>query len=177
MRATTPRPASSATSFLPSGHLLRARANEQTVLIHGASGDIGTFAVQLAKYDGAGVTGICSTTNLDLVRSLRADRVIDYTQEELTERDETYDVILDAVGKLSFSRCEHPLKEDGTYLMTIPTLDAIRNSDRVKLEGADLKVENPVFLRELIPCLTWPTDCRELTTAGHSSSPRAASRP
>jgi NADPH:quinone reductase-like Zn-dependent oxidoreductase len=145
--ATIPLAANTALFFL------RDLGNVQTgqkVLINGASGGIGTFAVQLAKYYGAEVTGVCSTTNLDLVRSLEADKVIDYTQEDFTQRDETYDVIFDVVGKLSFSRCEHLLKEDGTYLVTIPTLDAIRNSDKVKLDGADPKVENLVFLRELV---------------------------
>lgn len=145
--ATIPLAANTALFFL------RDLGNVQTgqkVLINGASGGIGTFAVQLAKYYGAEVTGVCSTTNLDLVRSLEADKVIDYTQEDFTQRDETYDVIFDVVGKLSFSRCEHLLKEDGTYLVTIPTLDAIRNSEKVKLDGADPKVENLVFLRELV---------------------------
>jgi len=97
----------------------------QKVLINGASGAIGTFAVQLAKYYGAEVTGVCSTTNLDMVRSLGADNVIDYTQEDLAESGETYDVILDAVGKTSFSRCKDLLKQKGLYLATLPTMAII----------------------------------------------------
>ena len=85
------------------------------VLVYGASGSIGTACVQLAKYFGADVTAVCGTKNLELVRSLGADRMIDYTQEDFTKNGETYDVILDAVGKLSFSRCRGSLKPGGRY--------------------------------------------------------------
>jgi NADPH:quinone reductase-like Zn-dependent oxidoreductase len=87
----------------------------QKVLIYGASGSVGTYAVQLAKSLGAEVTGVCSTANLELVRSLGADRVIDYTQQDFTEGDEVYDVVFDAVGKLAASRAKRPLKKTGVY--------------------------------------------------------------
>src|SRR5665811_820576 len=88
----------------------------QKVLIYGASGSVGTYAVQLAKSCGADVTGVCSTANLEVVRSLGADRVIDYTEQDFTEGDEIYDVVFDAVGKLSPSRAKRPLRKTGVFL-------------------------------------------------------------
>ena len=93
------------------------------ILIYGASGAIGTAGVQLAKYFGAEVSAVCNTKNIELVRSLGADRVIDYTQEDFTENGQTYDVIFDAVGKLSFRQCKGSLKRGGSYLAT----DGLRN--------------------------------------------------
>jgi NADPH:quinone reductase-like Zn-dependent oxidoreductase len=88
------------------------------VLVYGASGSVGTAGVQLAKHLGAHVTAVCNTTNVDLVRSLGADVVVDYTQEDFTQNGETYDVVLDAVGKTSFRRCRRSLKPGGFYLET-----------------------------------------------------------
>src|SRR6266851_1203818 len=90
----------------------------QRILIYGASGAIGTAGVQLAKYFGADVTAVCNTRNVETVRSLGADRVIDYTQEDFTKNGQTYDVIFDAVGKHSFRRCKGSLKRGGSYLAT-----------------------------------------------------------
>jgi len=90
----------------------------QKILIYGASGAIGTAGVQLAKYFDADLTAVCSTKNLELMRSLGADRVIDYTQEDFTKNGQTYDVIFDAVGKHSFRRCKGSLKPRGKYLAT-----------------------------------------------------------
>lgn len=88
----------------------------QKALIYGASGSVGTYAVQLARSFGAEVTAVCSTRNVELVRSLGAEHVIDYTQEDFTASGQTYDVIFDAVGKISKSRVKNLLKEDGAYL-------------------------------------------------------------
>ncbi|KKK39159.1 NADPH:quinone oxidoreductase [Mesobacillus campisalis] len=88
----------------------------QSILVYGASGSVGSYAVQIAKYFGAKVTGVCSTTNLELVKSLGADKVIDYTAEDFSRTDETYDVIFEAVNKSSFSACMKALKNNGTYI-------------------------------------------------------------
>ncbi|MCZ7383645.1 MAG: NAD(P)-dependent alcohol dehydrogenase [Candidatus Methanoperedens sp.] len=89
----------------------------QKVLVNGASGGIGSAAVQLAKYFGAEVTGVCSTPRMELVKSLGADKVIDYAKEDFTQSGETYDLIFDILGKSSFSRCKSSLKQNGRYLL------------------------------------------------------------
>jgi NADPH:quinone reductase-like Zn-dependent oxidoreductase len=90
----------------------------RSILVYGASGSIGTAAVQLSRYYGADVTAVCGTKNLELVANLGADRTIDYTQEDFTKNGQTYDVIFDAVGKHSFGRCRGSLSPGGIYLAT-----------------------------------------------------------
>jgi NADPH:quinone reductase-like Zn-dependent oxidoreductase len=97
--------------------------NGQSILIYGASGSMGTAGVQLSKSFGAQLTAVCQTENFELVRSLGAGEVIDYTQEDFTKNGQTYDVIFDAVGKLSFARCKASLKAGGVYLPT----DGLKN--------------------------------------------------
>jgi NADPH:quinone reductase-like Zn-dependent oxidoreductase len=126
----------------------------QKVLIYGASGSLGTFAVQLAKYFGAEITGVCSTTNLELVKSLGADKVIDYTKEDFSKSGETYDIIFDTVGKSSFSGCKRSLKKKGFYLEAVMKMShlirGLWSSIKVIGGGATEKAEDLIFLRELI---------------------------
>ncbi|NBI30219.1 NAD(P)-dependent alcohol dehydrogenase [Chengkuizengella marina] len=113
--AAIPFGAASSLFFLRKGKI----QSGYKVLIYGASGSLGTFAIQLAKYFGAEVTAVCSTSNLELVRSLGADKVIDYTKEDFTKNGETYDIIYDTVDKTSFSRCKGSLKQTGFYVIAV----------------------------------------------------------
>ncbi|WP_445174687.1 NAD(P)-dependent alcohol dehydrogenase [Microcoleus sp.] len=141
---------------------LRDKGNIQSgqkVLIYGASGALGTAAVQLAKYFGAEVTGVCSTTNLELVKSLGADKVIDYTKEDFTKSGQTYDIVFDTIGKSSFSGCLRSLKEKGVYLKAVhmglsPILRGLWTSmtSTKKVIGAIAiaRKEDLIFLKDLI---------------------------
>jgi len=126
----------------------------QKVLIFGASGSVGTFAVQLARYFGAEVTGVCSTTNIEMVKSLGADKVIDYTKEDFTKSGQTYDIIFDAVIKTSFSRCKSSLKQRGVYLtVDWPLLQALWTSmvgsKKVIFGVPNENPEDLIFLKEV----------------------------
>jgi NADPH:quinone reductase-like Zn-dependent oxidoreductase len=130
----------------------------QQVLIYGASGSVGTFAVQLAKYFGAEVTGVCSTPNVALVKSLGADQVIDYTKEDCTRSGQTYDIIFDTVGKSSLSGCLRALKKEGSYLQAVagPALLvqmrwASMRSGKTLIGGTAVpKTEDLMYLNELV---------------------------
>jgi len=127
----------------------------QKVLIRGASGTIGTFAIQLAKYYGAEVTGIGNPNSLEMMKSLGADKVIDYTKEDFTKSDETYDVIFDVIGKSSFSYLVRSLKENGIYLLANTGARKVRKlmtSGQKVITGKKLiyKNEDLNFLKELI---------------------------
>ena len=137
----------------------------QKVLINGAGGTIGTFAIQLAKYFGAEVTGVESTGKLDMLCSIGADHVFDYTQEDFTKSGETYDFILDVVGKGSFSGCIRSLKQNGSYLIADPgplqrvrgrwtrmtsSLPGRQTGKKVMFGAAHPKTEDLIFLKELI---------------------------
>lgn len=110
----------------------------QKVLIYGASGSVGTYAIQIARHFGAEVTGVCSTANLGMVKSLGADKVIDYTQEDFTKMNDAYDVIFDAVGKIASSKRRKSLKKSGIFV------SAFDISGNIKLKVKDL-----VYLKEL----------------------------
>ena len=151
--AAVPVGGNTALFFLREGNI----QSGQKVLIYGASGSLGTYAVQLAKHFGAEVTGVCSTANLELVKSLGADKVIDYTQEDFTKSGQTYDIVFDTVGKTSFSRCKSSLKKGGFYLESVMVLAPVRGLWHSMTTGkkviggeASEKTEDLVFLKELI---------------------------
>jgi NADPH:quinone reductase-like Zn-dependent oxidoreductase len=139
---------------------LRDKGNIQSgqrVLINGASGSIGTYAVQLAKHFGAAVTAVDSTGKLDMLRSIGADQVIDYTQEDFTKRGEIYDVIFDVVDVISLPRSNRSLKQNGTYLLANPGSQMVQglwtrmtSSKKVIMETASGTIEDLIFLRGLI---------------------------
>ena len=152
--AAVPTGGLNALHFLRKGNI----QSGQKVLINGAGGSIGTFAVQLAKSFGAEVTGVDSTRKLDMLRSIGADQVIDYTKEDFTKSGETYDVIFDIVGKSSFSRSIRSLKKKGFYLLANLRLSQIvrglwtsmTSSKKVITGLAGYRTEDLIFLKELV---------------------------
>jgi NADPH:quinone reductase-like Zn-dependent oxidoreductase len=132
----------------------------RSILVYGASGSVGTAAVQLAKHFGAYVTAVCDTKNVELVRSLGADRVVDYTREDFTKSGRTHDVVFDAVGKTSFRRCRRLLKHGGLYVDTdlgfmwhVPPLALLTKwvgDKRVRLGIAKYRKEDVLLLKELV---------------------------
>ncbi|HEY6067145.1 MAG TPA: NAD(P)-dependent alcohol dehydrogenase [Gaiellaceae bacterium] len=146
----------SALSCLRKADLRKGRS----ILVYGASGSIGTAAVQLAKHFGADVTAVCNTKSVELVRSLGADVVIDYLQEDFTKSGKTYDVIFDAVGKQSFRRCRRSLKEGGIFIDTdlgflwhfplVVLLTRLIGDKKATLGVARYRKEDVLFLKELI---------------------------
>jgi len=152
--ATVPVGGLEALHFLRQGNI----QSGTRVLINGAGGSIGTMAIQLAKYYGAQVTAVDSTGKLDMLRSLAAGHVIDYTQEDFTKSGETYDVILDVVGKSPYSQSIRSLSENGFYLLANPGLShrvrgrwtSMTSSKKVIMGAASHKTADLLFLKELI---------------------------
>lgn len=153
--AAIPFGGTTALSFLRKGKIQAG----QKVLIYGASGAVGTSAVQLAKHFGAEVTAVCSTANLEMVKALGADKVIDYTKDDFSQRSERYDIILDAVGKSPFSSSVNLLKTNGYYLRVVHmALSAILRglwvsmTTRKKVIGGGISEtsEDLIFLKELV---------------------------
>lgn len=153
--ATVPLAATTALQALrDQGQILRGHK----VLINGASGGVGSFAVQIAKAFGTNVTGVCSTKNLDFVKSLGADRAIDYTAEDFTKDVASYDIIFDAVGKSSFSKCQGILRANGIYVTTLPSPDtllqgvltAFTPGKKAKLIFAQASGQDLAYLKDLI---------------------------
>ncbi len=130
----------------------------QKALINGASGGIGSAAVQLAKYYGAEVTGVCSTPRLEFVKSLGADKVIDYTKEDFTQSGETYDLIFDILGRSSFSKCKSSLKQNGIYLLASFKMKQLGQMLWTSMIGnkkvicalSSEKTEDLIFIKELV---------------------------
>ncbi len=130
----------------------------QKVLIYGASSSVGSYAVQLAKHLGAEVTAVCGTSNQGWVKELGADKMIDYTQEDFTKSDETYDAVFDAVGKASIGKSMNVLKEGGVFLDCVGMLRrgiqakfaTMRSSKRVMGDSAEGKLEDLIYIKELV---------------------------
>jgi NADPH:quinone reductase-like Zn-dependent oxidoreductase len=153
--AVIPFGGNTALHFLRKGNI----SNGQKVLIYGSSGSLGTAAIQLARYFGAEVTGVCSTANAVLVKSLGADKVIDYTKEDFTKNGQAYDIIFDTTGKSPFSGCLKSLKQNGIYLRAVHMalssnvrgLWTSMTSSKKVIGGVATELkDNLVFLRELI---------------------------
>lgn len=119
----------------------------ETLLVNGASGCVGTAAVQIARHLGATVTGICSNANAELVRSLGADRVIDYTKQNITSSHDTYDVIMDTVGNLSYSDCAHMLRDNGRLLLLVAGLPQLLGDSMRRKKGGRRVIAGPAAER------------------------------
>lgn len=153
--ATLPYGAIMATSLLAKANIQRG----QKVLINGASGGIGSMAVQLAKHFGAEVTGVCGAPRLEFVKSLGADKVIDYTKEDFTQNGETYDLIFDILGRSSFSKLKRALKPNGIYLLASFKIKALLQMLWTSITGGKQKVicafanetsESLIFVKKLV---------------------------
>jgi NADPH:quinone reductase-like Zn-dependent oxidoreductase len=159
--ATVPFGGRDALHFLRKGNV----QSGQSILINGAGGSIGTFAVQLAKYFGANVTAVDSASKLDMLRSIGADQVIDYTKEDFTKNGQTYDVIFDVVGTISLSRSSRSMTQNGSFLLANPNVSQMvgglwtrmTSSKKVVMQTASGTTEDLIYLRELIEAGTITT--------------------
>lgn len=160
-------------SAITAWNFLKGEANiqaNQKVLINGASGGIGTYAIQIAKHFGAEVTGVCSSGNLEMVKSLGADYVIDYTKEDFTNKGEQYDIIFDTVGKSSYTRCKKSLTQNGVYLSAVFSFQLLIQSILSALSGTKKAKLSATGLLSIKQRLSYLLELKELLKAGKVKS-------
>ena len=142
----------------------------QRILINGASGSLGTAAIQLAKHFGAEITAVCSSRNLDLVKSLGADNVIDYTQDDFTKNGKTYDVIYDTVGKSTFTRCKNSLTKKGVYISPVLGLPLLFQMLKTSISGSRKAQFSATGTLPVSTIRTFLQEIKELMEAGQLRS-------
>ena len=156
-------------SAITSWNFLKGKANirnGQKVLINGASGSLGTYAVQIAKYFGAEVTGVCSSGNIEMVKSIGADHVVDYTKDDFTKNGEHYDIIFDTVGKRSFLQCKNSLTQNGKYLSSVFSISLLIQIIRTSVFGNKKAMSSATGLLPVKQRLNYLLELKELMKLG-----------